>query len=359
LLKIATVVGARPQFIKAAAISREIAHHPEIREVMVHTGQHFDDNMSKIFFDEMQIPSPDYCLGINSTTHGAMTGRMLEKIEEVMLVEKPDLALVYGDTNSTLAGALAAKKIHIRVAHVEAGLRSFNMRMPEEINRILTDRISDLLFCPTDVAVRNLRREGFDHLPCTYLKTGDVMRDAALYYSDIAARSSHILARLALEGREFVLCTVHRAENTDDPARLRAIMAALSEIARDVIVVMPVHPRTSKILEEQGITHEVRVLDPVGYFDMLELIKHSRMILTDSGGLQKEAFFFAKPCLTLREETEWLELVDNGFNRLVGADTEAIVAGFRATRHIRLDFSKNLYGCGNASKAIVSAFLGA
>jgi UDP-GlcNAc3NAcA epimerase len=357
-LKILTVVGARPQFIKAAVVSREFARRPGIQEIIVHTGQHFDDNMSDIFFREMQIPLPDYCLDIHSMSHGAMTGRMLEKTEEVLVAETPDCLLVYGDTNSTLAGALAAKKMHIRVVHVEAGLRSHNMNMPEEINRVLTDRISDVLCCPTDAAVRNLAKEGFDGGRCTIVKTGDVMQDAALHYGEIAAKHSQIIARLGLSDKEYGLCTVHRAENTDDPLRLRSIMDALSEISRETTVVIPVHPRTAKILGKKAHPPGLLCIDPVGYLDMLELVRHASLVLTDSGGLQKEAFFFAKPCLTLRDETEWVELVDHGFNRLVGADGERILANFRAFREARLDFSLDLYGGGKAGKNVVDALLG-
>lgn len=352
-MKIVTIVGARPQFIKAAAVSRAIAAHAGIREVIVHTGQHFDANMSDIFFAEMAIPAPDYCLAINSLSHGAMTGRMLEKIEEVLLAEQPDYVLVYGDTNSTLAGALAAKKLQIRVIHVEAGLRSFNMRMPEEINRILTDRISDILCCPTTTALENLRREGFDNIPCRIVKTGDVMQDAARYYGQVSAARSEIVRRLGLESGGFTLCTIHRAENTDDPKRLAAIVAALNQLSREIRIVLPLHPRTEKILQTSGIRLDFTPIAPVGYFDMLELLKGTKLVMTDSGGVQKEAFFFAKPCITLRDETEWVELVTGGYNRLVGADTERILAGYRAITDASPDFAQDLYGNGQASARIV------
>ncbi len=380
-MKIVTVVGARPQFIKAAAVSRAIAEYnavaqdqnPTIYEVIIHTGQHFDENMSDIFFDEMQIPRPDYHLEINSLGHGAMTGRMLEKIEEVLIKEKPDWVLVYGDTNSTLAGALAAKKLHIRVAHVEAGLRSFNIQMPEEINRILTDRISDQLFCPTDTAVKNLQNEGFTihdslstanyspstiHYPLVF-KSGDVMQDAALYYRKFASQKSSILEKLGLTQKQFALCTVHRAENTDDPERLRNIFDALIEISTELPVVLPLHPRTRKELTDYGITiHNPRptihVIDPVGYFDMIQLLEHTKIVLTDSGGLQKEAFFFGKPCVTLREETEWVELVEGGYNILAGADKYSILSALLKMSSVSPDFSKDFYGSGQASKAIIA-----
>lgn len=353
-LKIVTIIGARPQFIKAAAVSRIIASRPEIKEVIVHTGQHFDGNMSDIFFEEMQIPRPDYHLEINSLGHGAMTGRMLEKIEEVLIKEQPDWVLVYGDTNSTLSGALAAKKLHIKVAHVEAGLRSYNMEMPEEINRILTDRISDLLFCPTDAAIKNLEQEGFDSFSCRIVKTGDVMQDAALFYRDTAAQKSDIISRLGLTAKVFALCTIHRAENTDSPERLNAIISALNSIADDMEVILPLHPRTRKIMEARGLDSRCTLIDPVGYFDMIQLLENARIVLTDSGGLQKEAFFFGKPCVTLRDETEWVELVEGGYNLLAGADTKAVVAAFHQMHHATIDFSANLYGQGQAAASIVN-----
>lgn len=358
-MKILTILGARPQFIKAAAVSRALRMHnrenpgKRIEEVIVHTGQHFDANMSEIFFLEMEIPQPDYRLDINSLGHGAMTGRMLEKVEEVLLVEKPDYVFVYGDTNSTIAGALAAKKLHIPVVHVEAGLRSFNMRMPEEINRILTDRISDILCCPTDAALENLRLEGFEHFPCRIVKTGDVMQDAALYYGEVSAARSEIVRRLGLERNGFILCTIHRAENTDDPRRLGAIVAALNQLSREIRIVLPLHPRARKILQSSGIRLDFDPIEPVGYFDMLELLKGTKLVMTDSGGVQKEAFFFAKPCVTLRDETEWVELVAGGYNCIVGADTERIIAGYRTILAASPDFSQNLYGNGQASARIV------
>lgn len=353
-MKIVTIVGARPQFIKAAAVSREIAKHPDIAEVLIHTGQHFDSNMSDIFFREMEIPAPHYFLEVHSLSHGAMTGRMLEKIEAVLLTERPDFVMVYGDTNSTLAGALAAKKLHIKVVHVEAGLRSFNMAMPEEVNRILTDRISDMLCCPTNLAVENLIVEGFGNFPCTIAKTGDVMQDAALFYREAAKEKSTVISRLGLAEREFVLCTIHRAENTDDLLRLRSIVAALNEIAGEMEIVLPIHPRTMKTLAANGIETRFRPIEPVGYFDMIELLQHTRIVLTDSGGVQKEAFFFAKPCVTLRDETEWVELVDHGFNTLAGADKERIVTAFRDMQLQQPDFGIDLYGGGQASRRIVA-----
>lgn len=353
-MKIVTIIGARPQFIKAAAVSRELAKHSDIVEIIVHTGQHFDANMSDIFFEEMQIPHPHYHLNINSMSHGAMTGRMLEKIEEVLLKEKPDFVMVYGDTNSTLAGALAAKKLHIKVVHVEAGLRSFNIQMPEEINRILTDRISDILCCPTNNAVENLTMEGFSGFPCKIAKTGDVMQDAALFYSTYSADKSHIIDVLGLADREFVLSTIHRAENTDCPDRLASIVEALNEISLQMPIVLPLHPRTRKIIAATGIGLHFESIEPVGYFDMLELLKKAKLVMTDSGGLQKEAYFFSKPCITLRDETEWIELVHGGYNVIVGADKNKIVRSVKDINIMSCDFADNLYGNGQASVAIVN-----
>lgn len=351
-MKIVTILGARPQFVKAAVVSREIKKNPGIREVIVHTGQHYDKNMSDIFFEEMAIPLPDYNLNINGLSHGAMTGEMLKGIESILLTEKPDYVMVYGDTNSTIAGALAAKKIHIKVAHVEAGLRSFNIRMPEEINRILTDRISDKLFCPTQTAVDNLMNEGYAALDSVIYKTGDVMLDAALFYSEKAAERSDIVKRLELD--RFNLCTIHRAENTDDISRLKSIIDALNEITATSRVVVPIHPRTKNIICKNNIPVAFEMIDPVGYFDMISLITGSDLVMTDSGGLQKEAFYFKKNCVTLRDETEWVELVDNGFNVCAGSDTDRILQGYREMLQKENDFSVDLYGQGDASEKIVA-----
>ena len=267
-MKIITIIGARPQFVKAAALSRELSKHESIEEIIVHTGQHFDANMSEVFFEEMEIPKPKFNLAINSLSHGAMTGRMLEKIESLLLQEKPDLLLVYGDTNSTLAGALAAKKLHIKVAHVEAGLRSFNMQMPEEINRILTDRISDYLFCPTQSAMDNLEKEGFVNIDCKIMRTGDVMQDAALYYAEKSAEKSTISEELNLD--KFILTTFHRAENTDNREKLNSIVNSLNHIHEKICpIVVPLHPRTKSKLEQFGLELKVKLIDPVGYFDMI------------------------------------------------------------------------------------------
>lgn len=357
-MKILTVIGARPQFVKAAALSREFARQSDIEEVILHTGQHFDDNMSQVFFDEMGIPKPSYQLNINSLSHGAMTGRMLEEIEQVLIKEKPDFVLVYGDTNSTIAGALAAKKLHVKVGHVEAGLRSFNMKMPEEINRILTDRISDLLFCPTDTAVLNLEKEGFKYLENKVLRTGDVMQDAAIFYSSLAEERSNVLAQLG-KPKSYVLTTIHRAENTDDQRRLGAIIEALNEINKHKEVICPIHPRTKQKIEQLNLKVNFRTINPVGYFDMISLIKGASLVMTDSGGLQKEAFFFGKGCLTMRDETEWVELVQNGYNMLVGADKNQILQAYnRAVGYFdTLDFTNDLYGQGKACQRIAQALL--
>ncbi len=352
--KIITVIGARPQFVKAATLSRQLSKMG-IEEKLLHTGQHFDENMSQVFFDEMEIPRPAFNLDIHGMAHGAMTGKMLEGIEQILLDEKPEGVLVYGDTNSTLAGALAAVKLHIPVIHVEAGLRSFNMQMPEEINRILTDRISSLLLCPTETAVQNLKREGFDVLPAKVVRNGDVMQDAAMFYADAAELRSQILQQYAL--KDFVLATIHRQENTDDPEKLKALIAGLNQINREIQVVLPVHPRTSNLLKMWDIKPEFLMIDPVGYFDMIKLLKNCRMIITDSGGVQKEAFFFGKFCITLREQTEWTELVEHGFNVLVGADANLLAKAFSKFMNSSADFSIDLYGGGKAAERAVEEIL--
>ena len=342
--KIVTVLGARPQFVKAAVLSRVIMKYQEIEEVIVHTGQHFDANMSAVFFQEMGIPEPAYNLEINNLGHGAMTGQMLEKVEAILDVEKPDAVVVYGDTNSTIAGSLAAKKMHIKVIHIEAGLRSFNMNMPEEINRILTDRISDLLCCPTDSALLNLKNEGFDNLPIQIEKNGDIMKDAVEYYSKTSEEKSSIITDLNLKKNEFVLATIHRQENTDDVRKLISIFEALEEIHSECKVVLPIHPRTKKILEKMNLHPNITFIEPVGYFSMLELLKNCQMVISDSGGLQKEAFFNKKNCIIVREETEWVELVENGFAEIVGSSSSKIVQSFEKFKKIKSNFNKQLYG---------------
>jgi UDP-GlcNAc3NAcA epimerase len=354
-MKIVTIVGARPQFVKAAVLSRAIGNHPDVEEILVHTGQHYDHNMSDVFFEEMEIPKPGYNLDINGMSHGAMTGQMLEKIEEVLQKEQPDWVLVYGDTNSTIAGALAAKKMHIRVAHVEAGLRSFNMQMPEEVNRILTDRISDVLFVPTQTAINNLKREGYDSIDSEIILSGDVMQDASHYY----AKSSADKAKLPKEKREgdFVLCTLHRAENTDNPERLTSIVSALNKLNEKIRVVMPIHPRTRNLVEKNQLELTIDLVDPVGYFDMIELLKDCELVLTDSGGLQKEAYFFEKHCVTMRDETEWVELVENGFNVLAGADADVILSSAEKMMAQSSEFTNKLYGDSQAGEKILASLL--
>lgn len=358
-MKIISVVGARPQFIKAAAVSREIAKLSGMTELLVHTGQHFDDNMSDVFFREMEIPTPAYHLDIHSLSHGAMTGQMLVKLEEVFQREKPSLVMVYGDTNSTLAGALAASKLQIPVVHVEAGLRSFRMSMPEEINRLLTDRISTLLFCPTDAAVANLKAEGIERSGAKIVQCGDVMYDAVLYYRRTAQERSTILD--CIKSERFALCTVHRAENTDDVKNLKAIFAALEKINAELPVILPIHPRTRKLVDSVGLTPKITLLEPVSYFDMLQLLQQCEIVLTDSGGLQKEAYFFGKPCVTLRDETEWVELVEAGANRIAGAKTDSIIKAYSEMRGAKVSVDARLYGNGCAAKLIadeLSSFSG-
>jgi UDP-GlcNAc3NAcA epimerase len=355
-LKVVTVLGARPQFVKAAAVSRAILESRSrvIEEILVHTGQHHDANMSSVFFEELGIPQPRYNLEIAGGTHGAMTGRMLEAVESVLISEKPDWVLIYGDTNSTLAGALAAAKLHIPVAHVEAGLRSFNMRMPEEINRILSDRVSSLLFCPTAGAVENLKSEGLSR---GVHNVGDVMYDIALFHGARAREQSVILGTLKLETNRFALATCHRAENTDSREILAEILRALSGLAGNMPVVLPLHPRTRKQIEEYGLTpllSGVTLVDPLPFLDMIALEQAARLILTDSGGVQKEAFFYGVPCVTLRNETEWTETVELGWNRLAGSEAAAIQAAIGSALQDRPRSSQAFpYGDGNAATAIV------
>lgn len=355
--KILTVIGARPQFIKASVVSKAILEADGIQQVMLHTGQHFDENMSDIFFNQLHIPRPDYLLDIHGGTHGEMTGRMLIEIEKVILEEKPDRVLVYGDTNSTLAGALAASKLHVPVAHVEAGLRSFNMKMPEEINRILTDQVSDLLFCPTQTAVDNLNKEGFAHKNVQVLNVGDVMQDSALYFGERASFDHERYPELPREN--FILATIHRAENTDSLNNLTEIVNAINRLHNKVLpVVLPIHPRTRQLISQYGMVLNAHVIDPVGYLEMLWLLKNCRLVLTDSGGVQKEAFFFTKPCVTMREQTEWVELIENKVNVLTGADTAKIVTEVLAMLDREIHDPHQLYGGGKASNKIVDSLLG-
>lgn len=353
-MKLVTIVGARPQFIKAAVVSKQLKD-AGINEVIVHTGQHYDDNMSAVFFNELQIPRPAHNLQIPGGRHAASTGQMMEGIENVLLAERPEAVVVYGDTNSTLAGAIAAKKLHIPLIHIEAGLRSFEMRMPEEINRVLTDRISDLLFCPTQTAVENLRNEGFEHFDCYIVNSGDVMQDAALFYANLSDQYSGVVKNMGLN--EYVLCTVHRSENTDDVANLQQIVLALNEINNTTRVVVPMHPRTKKIIADNSLKCDFLVTDPVGYLDMVQLLKGASLVMTDSGGLQKEAYFFNKHCITLREQTEWVELVDNGYNLVAGTSRDKIIDAYNEMMNKTSDFSLRLYGDGAASQIIADSIV--
>jgi UDP-GlcNAc3NAcA epimerase len=345
-MKIITVLGARPQFVKAAAVSNKLRE--KHIEKIVHTGQHYDENMSKVFFDELQIPVPDYNLNVGSGNHGFQTGHMLIKIEEILENEKPDCLLVYGDTNSTIAGALAASKLHIPVAHVEAGLRSFNMAMPEEQNRILTDHISSFLLTPTDTATINLKNEGIIK---GVHNTGDVMYDAILKFSEIAKKKSNVINAIGVTPEDYILVTIHRAENTDNIERLKNIIGALNECGEKIV--LPIHPRTKKFMENYNLkfNENIKILDPVGFLDMVLLEKNSKKIVTDSGGVQKEAFFMDKPCITMRDETEWVETVNNGWNVVVGADKEKILNNIK---HFKPTLPKqNHFGDGNAAGKIV------
>lgn len=344
-MKVASIVGARPQFIKAAPLDRELRTLHD--HLLIHTGQHYDYAMSAVFFEELRIPEPDYNLGVGSASQGRQTGEMLIRIEETLNQEKPDCVLVYGDTNSTLAGALAAAKLHLPLAHVEAGLRSFNRRMPEEINRVLTDHVADLLFCPTETARHNLAREGITE---GVFNLGDVMYDAVLHSSDIVDRKSRILSSLHLQPGSYLLVTIHRPGNTDDPQRLSNILAALGELNEKII--FPAHPRTSQAIAQMGhqLPSTVKLLEPVSYLEMLDLERNARLILTDSGGVQKEAYFFGVPCVTLREETEWVETTDAGWNLLVGASKPRIV---RAVQEFRPQGERpQIFGDGKASQKI-------
>ncbi|MEN8391559.1 UDP-N-acetylglucosamine 2-epimerase (non-hydrolyzing) [Acinetobacter indicus] len=355
-MKILTVIGARPQFIKASVVSAAINKTAGLSEEIIHTGQHFDANMSNIFFDQLGIPKPHYQLDINSGSHGSMTGRMLEAIEKICLESKPDRLMVYGDTNSTLAGALAASKLHIPVAHIEAGLRSFNMRMPEEINRILTDQVSDILFCPTETAVKNLKNEGFESKPVQVLNVGDVMQDSSMFFAERAVKGE---ALKAVPESNYIVATLHRAENTDDPVRLKAIVEALNYIHKNILpVVLPLHPRTQKVVKSLGLQLDMLVLEPVGYLEMIWLLKHCNAVVSDSGGVQKEAFFFKKPCITMRDQTEWVELIEHGVNILAGADTQKIINATQAMLNKTIEDPLNLYGGGKASQNIANVLAG-
>ena len=353
-MKVLTVIGARPQFIKAASVSRQFGERADVAEILVHTGQHYDANMSDVFFRELSIPAPAYHLGVGSGSHGAQTGRMLEKIEEVIQHERPNIVLVYGDTNSTLAGSLAAAKLHVPVAHVEAGLRSFNRKMPEEINRVLTDHVSHWCFAPTPTAVENLKREGIAD-ERVYL-VGDVMYDVALMVRDRLGSPD----RWGVVAGQYILATIHRAENTDNPARLAAIFDGLREVSRTIPVILPLHPRTKTALESVAFAgaSNLKIIEPVGYLDMACLEKNAQLVVTDSGGVQKEAFFHRVPCVTLRDETEWVELVELGWNLLVPpTSADAVREGIRSALEVapRKNPPADLYGGGEAAGRIVGA----
>ena len=359
-MKIVTVVGARPQFIKAAALSRAIKHYPNIEEVIVHTGQHYDENMSAVFFDELEIAAPKHSLMVGSGSHGAQTGLMLAKIEEVLMLEQPDVLLIYGDTNSTIAGAIAAAKLHIPIAHVEAGLRSFNRKMPEEVNRIVSDVLATWLFTPTQLANQNLLNEGIAedkiHL------VGDVMYDVALYFREKAAKQSTVLQTLNLTSKQYALVTIHRAENTDDQKRLQAIVETLIELQKDLNIVMPLHPRTRGKLQAfnlwDQLTAHVRVVEPVSYLDMVQLEQAAKLIVTDSGGVQKEAFFYQVPCITLRDETEWQELIELKWNTLVPpSDSTTMLQSIVKAMECSERVNDMPYGNGNSANKILDILL--
>jgi UDP-GlcNAc3NAcA epimerase len=355
-MKVVTVLGARPQFIKSSVVSSALAE-AGLTEVLIHTGQHFDRNMSEVFFAELAMASPKYNLGIHGGLHGAMTGQMLTGIEQALLEERPDAVLVYGDTNSTLAGALAAAKLHIPIAHVEAGLRSFNMRMPEEVNRVLTDRISQWLFTPTEAAQAHLRSEGVRAEQI--IAVGDVMYDVALHFGSKQGRDGGLLQRLGLAAGSYALATVHRAENTDHALRLRSICEGLLVVAQQRPVIWPLHPRTRAVLSKEGLLAHlesagIRLLEPLSYLGMVQLEKHAAVIATDSGGVQKEAFFHEVPCVTLRDETEWTELVDLGWNRLISPIDGGLVGATILASVGKRGRPSSCYGDGNAAQKIAA-----
>lgn len=375
-MKIVTIIGARPQIIKAAALSRAIKNHyaDSIQEIIVHTGQHYDENMSEVFFDELQIPRPDYNLHVGSASHGVQTARMIEGIEEILLKEKPDFIVLYGDTNSTLAGAVAASKILIPIVHIEAGLRSFDKAMPEEINRIVCDHCSTLLFSPTKAGYDNLRREGFpidNEAPYTIdnpkvFHCGDIMYDNSLYFSSVAAAKTDIIGRLGLSNNAFVLATIHRNANTDDPERLSAIFQSIVKIAQETNIVLPLHPRTAKLLKtnlseelQQALQScgKLKLIEPVSFLEMIELERNAQLIMTDSGGVQKESYFFGKPCIILRPETEWVEIVETGNAILVDADESRIMAAWKHFSEQHTAAFPPIFGDGHAAEFMLEQML--
>lgn len=355
MLKVLTVIGARPQFIKACMLSNAFSSESNIQEIIVHTGQHYDENMSNVFLKQLKLPKPHYFLGTGSDTHGKQTAKMLLKLEDIIISEKPDIVLVYGDTNSTLAGSLAASKLHIPIAHVEAGLRSYNKKMPEEINRVLTDHLSTWLFCPSNTAVKNLENEGITQ---GVYQTGDIMYDAVLYYKNVALQKSNILSNLKIAPKTYYLATVHRAENTDNPQRLTAILEAFRQINETVL--FPLHPRTKNKIKQWNLENlisssNIKIVEPLDYFDMLAVESQAGIILTDSGGVQKEAYMLGVPCITLRDETEWVETVNSGWNHLTGADMEKIL---EAARTISVPKAHTpLFGDGETSKLICKSLM--
>ena len=359
--KIFTVIGARPQFVKAAALNRAIQNynmtHPDkqLKSCWIHTGQHYDNNMSQVFFDELDIPKPDYHLGISSGSHGVMTGTMLASIEKILVKEEPKLVIVFGDTNSTLAGALAAVKLHIPVVHIEAGLRSFNKKMPEEINRITTDHCSQALLTPSESSKQQLIKEGISNT--SIYNVGDIMYDAVLYYKEKAKNTSSILERLNLKKKKYALATIHRQENTDNSETLSAIFHGLIKIASQTPIVLPLHPRTKEALIRAKLLEEVqkhlKIIDPIGYLDMIALLSNSSTLLTDSGGMQKESFYLKVPCLTLRPETEWIELLIGQINQLVNINSHSILKAFQSIQNTNIEWPKSPYGDGNTGDKII------
>ena len=355
-MKIITIVGARPQFIKAAAVSITLRENG-IDEIIIHTGQHYDNDMSNVFFNELNIPKAKYNLDINNLSHGAMTGLMMMKIEKILMKEQPDMVMVYGDTNSTLAGALAGKKLNIKIIHVEAGLRSYNMEMPEEINRIVTDRISDILFCPSLDAKKNLIEEGQNIFDSSIVISGDVMEDALNLFLPVAEEKSKILEKYNLLKNQYCICTLHRQENTDSLKKLKNIVSALNQLSKNYNIIMPLHPRTKSVLKKYNLDLKVNLIPPVSYLDMLILLKNCGLVMTDSGGLQKEAYFMNKYCITLRNETEWVELVKNKYNTLVGSNLNRINKSFLKYFSKNLDNKIEFYGGGKATYNIVKFLL--
>tara|TARA_B100001057_G_scaffold249305_1_gene249598 strand:+ start:525 stop:1598 length:1074 start_codon:yes stop_codon:yes gene_type:complete len=354
MIKICTIVGARPQFVKAAALSNELKSYSNIVEIIVHTGQHYDKNMSKVFFNQLKIPEPNYHLMSGGKSHGAMTGYQLIEIEKILISEKPDWVIVYGDTNSTLAGAIAASKLKIPIVHIEAGLRSFNMKMPEEINRILTDRLSKILFCPSVSAVNNLKSEGFEKYGIQIEMVGDIMFDAFKLVSST-------IEETICKGKPFVMCTLHREENIDDGQRLKKIFEGLNSVARNISIRIPLHPRTKKKLQtfDLKLNPNIIIEKPLPYIDFISAMSNCEIIISDSGGIQKEAYFSKKNCIILRDETEWIELINNKNNILVGCDTNLIIQAFQNRKSLNQDFSKTFYGKSNTANLIIEKIINA